>query len=225
MDEERKFLGFTIGCDLGQARDFTAIAVLERVKVTTETLAQPGFEQPRYERQERGEQHLRHLQRLPLGTGYPEVVALLCTMMKAFPERPSRADLVVDATGVGRPVVDMIRKAGLRPVAVTITGGFDETSPSSNDWRVPKRNLVSSLAVLLQSGRLKISPQLTEGDNLVRELLNFKVKVSAAGHDSYEAWRESIHDDLVLATAIAAWWADRAHTPMRQIPNTAMMQR
>jgi hypothetical protein len=28
-------------------------------------------------------------------------------------------------------------------------------------------------------------------------------------HDSYNAWRESIHDDLVLAVALAAWYAER----------------
>jgi hypothetical protein len=217
MADERKALGFTVGCDLGQARDFTAIAILERVRVTTERLAQPGFEQPRYERRETAEEHLRHLQRLPLGTAYPEIVSVLATMMKALPARPRPAHLVVDATGVGRPVVDMIRSAGLRPVAVTITGGFDEANPSALDWRVPKRNLVSALAVLLQSGRLRISPQLSEADNLVRELLNFKVKVSPAGHDSYEAWRESIHDDLVLATAIATWWSERTRVSARQI--------
>jgi hypothetical protein len=36
--------------------------------------------------------------------------------------------------------------------------------------------------------------------------VNFKVKVNlATGHDSYEAWRESVHDDLVLAVALACW--------------------
>ena len=33
------------------------------------------------------------------------------------------------------------------------------------------------------------------------------------GHDSYEAWREKDHDDLVLATSLAVWmreW-DAAH--------------
>jgi hypothetical protein len=43
---------------------------------------------------------------------------------------------------------------------------------------------------------------------LVRELLNFRVKISDLGHDTYNAWRESEHDDLVLAVAIAAWVAE-----------------
>lgn len=44
---------------------------------------------------------------------------------------------------------------------------------------------------------------------LVKELLNFKVTISTSGHDSYEAWREGDHDDLVLATAMALWLAER----------------
>jgi hypothetical protein len=121
--------------------------------------------------------------------------------------------LVTDATGVGRPVIDMMQKAGLRPVAVTITGGFDENRVMSNDFRIPKRNLVSTLAVILQSGRLKVAPELAESETFVSELSNFKVKISAAGHDSYNAWRESIHDDLVLSVALAAWWGERPVLP------------
>jgi hypothetical protein len=52
--------------------------------------------------------------------------------------------------------------------------------------------------------------------------LNFRVTISQSGHDSYDAWRERIHDDLVLATALAVWWNERgvksAH--MANIPRT-----
>jgi hypothetical protein len=40
--------------------------------------------------------------------------------------------------------------------------------------------------------------------------LNFKLKINiTTGHDSYEAWREGEHDDLVLAAALAVWAADK----------------
>jgi hypothetical protein len=45
-------------------------------------------------------------------------------------------------------------------------------------------------------------------DVLINELQNFQVKVNlATGHDSYEAWREEAHDDLVLAVSLACWYA------------------
>jgi len=45
---------------------------------------------------------------------------------------------------------------------------------------------------------------------LVQEFLNFLVKIDPlTGHDSYGAWREGQHDDLVLATAVACWYGER----------------
>jgi len=35
------------------------------------------------------------------------------------------------------------------------------------------------------------------------------VKVTTAGNETFEAWRERDHDDLVLAVGIAAWVAER----------------
>jgi hypothetical protein len=39
--------------------------------------------------------------------------------------------------------------------------------------------------------------------------LNFRVKIDPlTAHDSYGAWREGQHDDLVLAVALAVWFAE-----------------
>ena len=110
-DGRRPLSEFVVGVDLGQARDYTAIAVAELVGG--------------------GDQHLRHLERLPLGTPYPAVVERIAALVRAL---PGDTDLVIDATGVGRPVRDMMRDAGLDPVAVTITGGRDIVF-DGNGWR------------------------------------------------------------------------------------------
>jgi hypothetical protein len=213
VDGGRSCEGYVLGVDLGQANDFTALCVLEKWRDSNTVVQQKGFEPPTSITTTRNIFHLRHLQRLKLGTGYPDVVNIVGTMLKALPTAKQAPALVTDATGVGAPVIDMMRKAGLKPIAVTITGGFDENRVASNDYRIPKRNLVSTLAVLLQSGRLKVAPDLAEGETFVSELSNFKVKISAAGHDSYNAWRESIHDDLVLSVALAAWFGERRVLP------------
>ena len=36
----------------------------------------------------------------------------------------------------------------------------------------------------------------------------FKRRVTPAGHEQMASWRESVHDDLVLATALACWWRE-----------------
>ena len=93
----------------------------------------------------------------------------------------------------------------LTALGVTITGG-DKGSREGGDWRVPKRELVSTVQVLLQGGRLKIAEDLPNAAVLIQELLNFRVKIELlTAHDSYGPWRERTHDDLVLATALACW--------------------
>jgi hypothetical protein len=44
---------------------------------------------------------------------------------------------------------------------------------------------------------------------LAKELENFRVKVTAAGAEAYEAWKGGQHDDLVLAVGLAGWAAER----------------
>ncbi len=75
---------------------------------------------------------------------------------------------------------------------------------------MPKRDLISATLVLLQNGQLKIADALPLKDTLVKELLNFRVKINiSTAHDTYEAWREGDHDDLVLSVALACWAGER----------------
>lgn len=151
---------------------------------------------------------LRHLHRYPLGTSYPEIVAGVRDMLHSPPLSDSRCALVVDATGVGQGVVDMLVKAGLGPIAVWITGGDKVNRGADGSLRVPKRDLVAAVQVLMQSERLKIARKLREAETLRQELQNFRVKIDPkTAHDSYSHWREGgMHDDLVLATAMACWF-------------------
>lgn len=184
---------FFIGLDLGQASDYTALAVLER-------LAQPGKVEAQY--------HVRHLERVR-NVPYPEVVDKTVALMRS-PALAGTSALVVDQTGVGAPVVDLFRRARLNLSSVLIHGGDTQTSDGQT-WRVPKRNLAGVLQVLFQSGRLKISKKLPLASVLQSELMNFKVKIDpVTAHDSYSAWREADHDDLVLAVALACWYAETA---------------
>jgi hypothetical protein len=144
-----------------------------------------------------------HLERLPLGTSYPGIVAHVGRLLTKLPGRP---ELVIDFTGVGRPVFDMFVYAGISPTGVVITSGTDETHHRMTR-SVPKLTLVSRLQALLHEGRLKILRELAEAETLVRELQDFRSEFTAAGHLTFNA-RTGKHDDLVLALAIAVW---RAH--------------
>lgn len=92
--------------------------------------------------------------------------------------------LAVDGKGVGVAVVDMLRHAGLPPVAIRITGG-DTVMQVPGGFRVPKRDLVGTLSVLLQTQRLKLATALPHARTLVDELLRFRVRINpATAHDS-----------------------------------------
>ena len=160
---------------------------------------------------------LRHLERPAFGTPYTDVVERIVELVVQLGGRPIVA---VDATGVGRPVTDMLWKALKKELertntyvdrcTVTITGGDSVTKNPDGGVRMPKRDLIYATLVLLQNGQLKIADALPLKDTLVKELLNFRVKINiSTAHDSYEAWREGDHDDLVLSVALACWAGER----------------
>jgi hypothetical protein len=119
---------------------------------------------------------------------------------------PAETSLVIDVTGVGKPIFEMFIYAGISPLGVLITAGTSETRHGAIRG-VPKLTLVSRLQALLHEGRLKIQRELAEAETLARELQDFRVEYTAAGHLTFNA-RSGKHDDLVLALAIAVW---RAH--------------
>lgn len=182
---------YFIGLDLGQASDYSALIIIQRLIEAGESVY-----------------HVRRLERIR-GEAYPDISQKVLAVMRS-PALAGKTDLVVDQTGVGRPVVDLLRQEGLSLQAVSIHGGAT-VSRDGLDWRVPKRDLVGVLQVALQGGRLKISNKLKLAAVLQAEMLNFKVKIDPiTAHDSYSAWRDNEHDDLVLSAALAVWWAERS---------------
>jgi hypothetical protein len=185
---------FFCGLDLGQANDPSALCVAQR-------LTAPDHARPY-------SYHVRHLERFPLGTSYPAVVTRVRTLL-ARPPLEGAVTLALDYTGVGRPVSDMFAAAKLPCLfyAISITGG-DAVIREGYHYKVPKRDLIGLVQVLLQSGKLKIAATLPETPALVREMLDYRYKIDPiTGHDTYNA-REGAHDDLVLALALACWMGE-----------------
>ncbi len=208
MNRVRRYI---LGCDLGQAQDPTALALLERVPKADEGSAVRTAEYTGSQRT-LDLYHLRALERYRLGTPYTEVVNDLIARLIEV-RRSSRgclAQLVVDGTGVGRPVRDMLREAmkhtpalaSARLAVVIFTGG-NEVTRNGLTFGVPKRDLVSTLDVLLQSGRLLIAEGIPAREEFLTELMNVHRQIHVStGRDAYVPWRESVHDDLVFSVAI-----------------------
>jgi hypothetical protein len=193
---------FFIGLDLGQTTDFTALAVLER-----SVSARPGGETI---------YSLRHLQRVHLGTSYATIIALAAKLLDT-PPLAGCSTLVVDQTGVGRPVVDMLRSSMISApiIPITITAGKTVRHSDDGGYHVPKKQLVTCLQLLLQNHQLQIPASLPDAKLLTRELLNFQVKITPAANEVFGTGRRG-HDDLVLAVALACWLAERGPRVGRQ---------
>ena len=187
-----------LGVDLGQAQDPSALVAVQSYR--PEPTHAGDWPEPRY--------LIRWVERIPLGTDYPGVVQRIATTGAAAHTWGSTV-IVLDGTGVGRPVVDLLRRATSLPVrAVVFTAGDHEAQPEYAVHRVPKRDLVTSLEVVLQTRRLEVVPDCPLQQELAQELGAFDFSLNARGHDTYEASRGS-HDDLVAALALALWWLAR----------------
>jgi hypothetical protein len=186
--KEGRNMAWYIGLDLGQAADYTAIAGLERTDDHV--------------------YYLRHLERFPLGTSYPTIATRVVELVAGPPL--AGCTIAVDHTGVGRAVVDLLTEA--RPnawlVPITITAGQLVSADGQGGYHVPKKELVSTLQVLLQARRLKVARGLPFGETLRKELADFRVRITLAANEQFGAWREGQHDDMVLAVSMAAWWAE-----------------
>src|SRR5215218_9688325 len=142
-----KSMGFYLGLDLGQSRDYSALVVLEKVW-------------KRGHADTRGRALLQHfvrfVKRYPLGTSYPDVVAdvketflgdrelYFEEIFEGYGLFRAKPYIVIDATGVGAAVRDEFIKLGItRPTlqSVIITGGLDERY-EKGIHRVPKSRLL-----------------------------------------------------------------------------------
>lgn len=177
-----------LGVDIGQQREPTAICVAEAEsrEGTTHFL-------------------VRHLDRLPLGARYPDVAKRVGQITAALSRRAEgKPTVYVNATGVGVPVVELLREAAVGSVIVTVyfTHGDRRTGSGFREVTLGKAYLVSRLQALLQTGRVHL-PRTPEAEALAEELQNYEIHVEEDANDRYGAFKVGAHDDLVTALGLA----------------------
>jgi hypothetical protein len=197
----------TIGVDIGQRVDPTAIAVVERDERIEGRTYRPDGTVASNPNERRVWHHtVRHLERLPLGTSYPDVARRLAAVATRVVERTGhRPRLYLDATGVGKPVVDVLKdhRVNARLIAVYFTYGDRRIEEHSNQVTLGKGWLVSRMQALFQAERLHLPPGHPEAETLVKELLDYEIRVDQHANDKYGAFKVGTHDDLVTALGLA----------------------
>ncbi|HEY3744592.1 MAG TPA: hypothetical protein VGL53_32335 [Bryobacteraceae bacterium] len=192
---------YTIGLDLGQSRNHTAMAVMKRVwmPATASEFIASGS---------RGYQgEYRHTvvgaDRLSLGTSYPRVVSWVKSVAAELGDELGA--IVVDASGVGSAVMDLLRRAemGVRLVGVVITGNQASAPPghgrtAAGFETVSRTELLTKLQVAVQTGQFRVDrPRCREWEAMRRELST--LRLDGAGPARQQ-------DDLAFALALAVWW-------------------
>jgi len=156
---------YFVGLDLGLKRDPSAVVVLERlVRKTGKT--NPLDWSAVLEKITL----IRRVERVPLETPYAEVPGMIGGVLRGL-AGSGRKTLLVDATGVGAPVVEMLRAAGLpgRLTPVVITGG-QNVGLMKGAETVPRRALLENLRSMLETGVLRAAHGLAGWEDLRREL-------------------------------------------------------
>lgn len=196
---------FIVGLDLGQRHDHSAVVVVEKqARHRLSTMPQNLV--------------VRMAQRIPLGMAYPEIVEVVryvTTLANAAGRGPGEGPcrLVVDATGLGRPVVELLRRGRLdcQLMAVTITSGDRQHSRRGEGeaMNVPKQDLIAGVQMALERRELRIAAKMREAGTLKRELLDVRMSRRESGYMRFGADGHGQHDDLVIALALAVWRAGR----------------
>src|SRR5216683_2556783 len=162
---------FHLGVDPGQSIDPTAIAAVS-------TFYPEGSNRPTF--------RCGFLERLPLNTPYPGIIQRVRRLISTEPFL-GNSEVIIDLTGVGRPVADLFNQEGIFPVKVTITAGDSEHRDEKGIHYVSKLVLVSHVQTLLHDNRLKIQETLPEAAILKAELQDFRATISDAGRWTFGA--------------------------------------
>src|SRR5262249_15820523 len=72
-------------------------------------------------------------------------------------------------------------------------------------YRVPKRDLIVGLQVMVQQGAMQIAGDLPFRDTLLREMTEMRVRITPGRNEQYGAWRGGGNGELGVGVGRACW--------------------
>jgi hypothetical protein len=127
----------------------------------------------------------------------------------SFAQTYGNAQILIDSTGVGDPIYDEFSREYTNVSGYKITG-------------TTKNPLIENLSIMLDEGTIWFpgDPKRKEFDTKINdqfpilksELENFTYKITPSSHIQYNA-PEGLHDDCVIALALAAWQLKHRFVP------------
>ena len=219
--------GVHFGLDVGQKTDFSAVVVVQVGERPTDQLYR-DFRDGKVRAVPESVYTVRHLARLPLGTAFRDVATEVVNLVGGvwawekelrkegyiLPYEPQLSrDLWMDATGMGLPVVELVRNAlavssktdrcTVHPVVFNYGDRFKRGEYEGSGDVLGKAYLVNRLQVLFEQRRLTLPKNNPETSDMIEELKNYEIRVDPDANEKYGAFAVGTHDDMVTALGLA----------------------
>lgn len=156
---------YVIGVDLAKSEDFTVLTVID--SKTREVVHISRFQDIEWRQQK--------------------------LMIQRLAAQYNNAQCVVDASGVGDPIVEDLKNAG-------ISLYYDKDQPGFKFTNESKNRLIEQLAIAIEQRQITFPNH----EILINELFNYEYSITDNGRIKYSA-PPGKHDDCVISLALAVW--------------------
>ena len=187
----------------GQAIDSSTICVLRKIRMPMPVVDGDASTLGHDLRQKHlpAKIYLEHAERLPLNMNYVAQAARI----KAVSMMPNYkgAQWLIDRTGVGRGVVDILTSTyNLHCKRVGITSGDNVGHKPDGSITVPKVDLMGAVMASFMQKELRVSPKLSDYVEVMKQLRAMQAQYTTGANLTFNG-ASGTHDDYVIAIALA----------------------
>ena len=187
---------YWLGVDLAQAQDFTALCCLHDQCLPIWSAGSQQVLGPR-------RRTIVFADKFK-GVSYPDVVSHVIRTMLKEPLR-GRCRLVIDASGLGRVVSDLLTEQRVEHHAIQMTVGQNWVK-KDRYVNVGKTLLLETLSLLFATGDLTFAHNLPLRGDMLAELETFQLTETAAGNQIITQGKSGAHHgDLAIALSAACF--------------------
>jgi len=209
--------GLYIGLDIGQKNDRTVFSLLEKWQEYghDDFIGKNPVGKPYYK--------LVYFDRFNIGIPMPQQIDRVKMTYERIVEKYNQSDdnkpiikptLAMDLGWVGKALFDQfcqIKSADYGWVDVYGINFLRDGTTVTRDGKiygVPKKDLTSSLAVVMENDRLNIPSNINDRAEIISQLAKFTWKISQSGNLTAENLKDSDHDDIPCSLMMAVWFAE-----------------
>jgi len=202
-----------LACDVGGRQDYAALCGIQIQKGPMHKLGEGG---PR-------QFVVTYLDQM-LGLGYLQVEEAMTALLEYYANKePCYLVPVVDARGVGAPIVELLAERDVRPIGLMATTGFSESRPSAIlggkalEIKVSNTKLLAAIRTARANDELVIDEDLDMAGELAKQMMNVEPQLTEKKKSERFDAPTGQHDDLLAATMMGLYVAQRLDATDRSV--------